>query len=283
VVPRADRSGELVRLALDGSAGSEARLAALRELAGIPGRTAVEALVGVARTLAGQDESGELALEAAALIDGADTPEAVELLSEILTDSHPGFGVFDDLPVLVQDAVRGSLRKNPDEMLVAKSLGQRFSATADPLAQSRVEMLEHPALMARLAEEARAAGDIPLMEERLALLETTRDARVFDSVVRLAEAGNVSRATLDELIYNWALRQPESVGVEQLMERLGSAAATDTSRALAAIGLAGYSEANPGYLAQLREALSKALGSGSLSPSLAQSFRGTMDLLDATR
>jgi alkylhydroperoxidase/carboxymuconolactone decarboxylase family protein YurZ len=273
-------AGELAKRLRDAGLDPAERIAALRELAQMGGRPAVEQMLQAAKDILFADQTSPFAAQIAAEMADLTVPEAVEVMGEVLTDRHIAFGPFESLPVTFQDAVTSSLRKNPDPMLVAKSLATQFDAsTGNVVAQSRVEMLEHPETTSRLAERAQAAADEGLLQERLAMLQTTRDGRVYDTVVRMAQDGTVPRGSLDEVMVNWASRRTESVDFERLMAIAADNDGAYEERAFAAIGIAAYAQATPQVRDQVSETLTKPLGDQNLDGRVRQSFQQAIALL----
>jgi len=281
--PEADaaRAAELAARARDTNLDPAERLEAMRELVQMGGRPAVEQLLMTAKDLFVANETTPFAADVAGQIAELTTPASVEVMGEILTDRHPSFGSFDNLPVTLRDAITSGLRKNPDPMLVAKSLSVQFDAVRGNVrAQSRIEMLEHPETTSRLAERAQAASDTPLLQERLAMLQTTRDARVYDTVVRLAQDGNIPRQNLDEVILNWASRRPESVDFQRLLATAADTSGTYDQRAYAALGIAAYAQSTPQVRDLVTEALNKPLADQALDGRVRQSFQQALALLN---
>ncbi len=263
------------------SLSDQERLEALRQLVRKGGKSAVEEAIRAVRDAIAADETSAIAASLAAQLAGLTTPEAVEVMGEILTDRHTSIGPFASLPVTLQDGISGSLRKNPDSILVAKSLSEQFIASAGSIsAQSRVEMLEHPETTSRLAELAQASADEALLQERLAMLQTTRDARVYDTLVRLAQEGSIPRESLDEAMLNWASRRPESVDFDRLLATAADSESTIEQRSFAALGVAAYAQATPEAREQVRETLSKPLADQALDNRVRSSFQQALARLN---
>lgn len=274
--------------AVDPSAPAETRLAALRELAAIGSPEAIRQMLGAIREIADEDQTGQLALDAVALISELDTPAGISELSDVLTDQSATMGDYDQLPVTVQDAVETGLRKAEDGLLVAKNLMEDFNVNPSPAVYSRVEQLEHPDTMAELIQEALESNDLPLAEERIALLETMTDSRVFDSALGLLDDQALDPEAIGNLVYNWAERRPESVSVDQLLDRLNDDDAPERHRSVAAVGLAGFLNSewaanSPETAAEIRATYGKIADDTEAPASLRSAISHSLSLLSAPR
>lgn len=232
--------GELAATALHEEASPEERKAAVSALAESGGVEAVDALFSVASSVFASDQGSTLSHHLAQSIVALSTPEAVERMGLILTDDNPGYPAFADLPAALQDAIQSALRKNPDAESVAEFLVGQHSSDIGELAKSRIQMLEHPETTARLAQLAFQQENNPLFQERMAMLETTRDSRVYDSAVRLARENVVGRLEVQSLIYNWASNNSQLMDPDLVFDQLRAANLPPPERSLAAFALAGY-------------------------------------------
>jgi len=275
--------GALVSALRNPSLDASQRVDAARRLAELGGRNAAEQLLRAAKDILASEEGASMfGQDIAAQLAQLQGPEAVEVMGEVLTDRNPGFPPFDTLPPLFQQGLSGSLRKNPDASMVAKSIAVQYTAAAGNVAaQSRVELLEHPETTARLSEQAQLSSDLPLLQQRLAMLQTTRDGRVYDSVVGLVQNGVVPRENLDALIYDWARTRPEAVEIDRLVGITSDTSSSNEQRAVAALGAAGYAQAVPEVRASVSEALNKSLSSSDTTDARTlQSFQSALAKLN---
>jgi len=269
----------LAAVALDQSAPAEERKAAVSALRKRDGVEAVDTLLVVARSAFGADQTSPLAHQLAQEIASLSTPEAVERMGLILTDSNQDFPQFADLPVALQDAIQSSLRKNPDSELVAKFLIEEHGSDIPDLARSRIQMLEHPETTARLAQIAFQQGNSPLFQERMAMLETTRDPRVYDSSVRLARNGIINSADVQTLVYNWASNDPQLIDAGRAVTEMQSSALGVSDRSIAAYALAGYAAASPSSRGEVLAAFDEVLAESGVDASLRDSISRARQML----
>jgi hypothetical protein len=269
----------LAAIALDQSAPAEERKAAVSALRKRDGVEAVDTLLTVARSAFGTDQTSPIAHQLAQEIASLSTPEAVERMGLVLTDNNPDFPEFADLPVALQDAVQSSLRKNPDAELVAKFLIGEHSSEIPDLARSRIQMLEHPETTARLAQIAFQQGNNPLFQERMAMLETTRDPRVYDSSVRLARNGIITSSDVQTLVYNWASNDPQLVDAGRAVADMQSSERPVADRSIAAYALAGYAAAAPSSRGDIMEAFDKVIAEARVDASLRENILRARQML----
>lgn len=264
----AEDIGQLAATALRENASPEERKAAISALAESGGAEAVDALLSVAGSAFASDQTSALSHQLAQSIAGLSTPEAVERMGLILTDENPGYPAFADLPVALQDAIQSALRKNPDPELVAKFLVGQHSSDIGELARSRIQMLEHPETTARLAQLAFQQENNPLFQERMAMLETTRDARVYDSAVRLARANVIDRLGVQSLVYNWASNNSQLMDSNRVFAQLRAGNLSLPERSLAAFALAGYGTSSTAAQSSVLAAYDEMLSQPNLDRSL---------------
>lgn len=167
----------------------------------------------------------------------AQTPESTAALMRVITESTADLD-FQHLPEDLQYAIRKVIRLHPDGERTGRMLAAHYTSQGSPEIAQDLENVQHPIMVARLAQEAYDRGDMARTAYLTDLLATIDDPRTLDGLMLLAENHVMPLEEAHARAYAVASKLGDTFDHDHYAASLSDFSANALQRSVAAFALA---------------------------------------------